>query len=471
MVNRSPQIALHPDQILPNATWSPQMLSFHGIAAPFFPTFPRHPARTSAADDGQRRLSFNEQPMLPPLRPSAAYPWSPERLPPLPSTGQASFLLRPLSSTPTSKGRSISELQSMRHDALSSGPQGKIDEAIRKLRSVVEGFQHLLAPTHDLTIQSGYELAQLLGGHDGMDEASSILEWLGLNLVKKYGIRHEKALNHYFKVVYLLRTWSRDEDANLLTYKISQLWDERDPDLERDLRIPDTTTAGVAVPTDFDISDPQALFKEPQNEDDVDLQLQLVRILALRESPFIDLEPILIKLIEYCDIHDLPPQGLDARCCLASHFRGRQMESRAILVLDAVQPKFEKHIQGITKFPKPLLKACQEMAFIYCDCGNSTKCENILELTADCLETYVRLHACPEHRRTQSINFSVSVGVGWQKRQSWDTAAPWFERALVNSIKILGHSHNTTQMLERTLESGIFVLKGEELPDFDGAML
>ncbi len=96
------------------------------------------------------------------------------------------------------------------------------------LRSVVAGFHDLLTPTHNTTIAAGYELAQLLVRHDNMEEANSILEWIGSSCVEKYGLRNERTIVHYIKVVDLLRSWSRDEDAKVLIHKIANLWTTND---------------------------------------------------------------------------------------------------------------------------------------------------------------------------------------------------------------------------------------------------
>ncbi|KEY64660.1 hypothetical protein S7711_02860 [Stachybotrys chartarum IBT 7711] len=473
MVTVSPGMPLHAEPNVPSGSRPSDMVPAHGFPgspwqeAQIFPALAQSSPQLLSTHDRHRQFPLNSPgTLVPPLPPLSVHPWDhrptnfPTSLPQHPI---------PLPRFFETTDKTISELQSMRLDASRSVSEGKIDEAVRSLRGVVNGFQALLAPTHDFTIQSGYQLVQLLGEHDGMSEAISILEWLGSSLVSKHGLHHDEVLKHYLKVIFLLRTWSREEDAKLLTYKLSELWFDDNPDLESGLKIPGTAS-GMAVPTD--ISSQMALFGEPQDADDVDAQLKLVRVLmSSRVNRCVDLEAILLGLICYSDRNELPVQSIGSRCCLAAHFQGQQMGLEAIGVLDAAQPMLERNLPGANTPAQPLLKASQDMAFLYADCGSLPKCEDILELTAESLEAHVGLDPCKSYRRTEAIEFPISVGVEWQNRQSWDNAAAWFERALANSMKILGRRHAKTQILEMTLEKGIFISGSADILTFGNVTL
>lgn len=359
---------------------------------------------------------------------------------------------RPLLSSPQlpTTQDSLQDIKSKRSSASRLLRYGKVEHAIERLRVVVSGFETLLSPTHQLTVETSYELAELLGSHDNMGEANALLDWLGSELVYGHGLRSERTILHYVKVVKLLRSWSRDEDARLLIYKIADVWDRGHPCPAP--KIPglrsENTVLGSIPKTDI-----KKVFREPVDESDADVQLQLLEMLLSSTNDLSsELEEELTIITSYCENGQMTPQTIHARHCLSRFYASRNMKEKAMQVLDAVIPALEQALDFDDSDPPSshLLQHCRAIAFDYYDLDHQVKCEDILELTAASLEQYTHPHGpVPQ---TTAVDFPVATGLVWQKRYSWELAEPWFERALLNSIKSLGKSHEKTVMLEETLE-------------------
>jgi len=354
----------------------------------------------------------------------------------------------------------------MRQHALSLVDEGKHDEGIAKLRTTLERFQELLSPTHDFTLEVAYDLARLLGVHNNMEEASAVLDWLGSSLVKKHGIHDEKTIVHYIKVVALLRLWSRDEDAELLVYKIANVW-EGDESQTSAPTIPGALPSIPALVTLPD-ADLKKLFYEPDCEHAVEVQLRLVEILCssnrLRHDLATDLEDISRKLVSYCERNSLLAHEIRATVCLSKIYHVRNTREQALEALDVLLPKLQEFWLGFETPSHKLLKSSMELAFYYHLIESSSQCRDVLELTAGGLESRpIR----SEKDKKSLINFYTSVGVEWQKHGSKEDADPWVERALLNSMQLLGVDHPKTRVLEETLEGGSYLRAASDLLMFE----
>ncbi|KAK5633983.1 hypothetical protein RRF57_009697 [Xylaria bambusicola] len=390
----------------------------------------------------------------------------PQTLPPVfPWTASSNIRNDPLNDFVTKskwEGKSLRDLQELRLQSLEVASTGKFDQAIPKLRTVVMGLQYLLAPTHEYTAVATYDLAKILGDNNEMNEADAVLNWINRSIVKKYGLRSEVAVMHYLKVVELLRSWLREEDAELLMYKVAELWNQQNTD---EVPTMPGSTLAFAPPTTVPEADIKLLFRDPiKTEDDVHIQIRFIEILLpLRTASQLDLEDIGRNILGYCEENELLIPLLRARSCLSKIYESRSMNERATEILDGALPAIQHHLHVSETIDQPVLRSCRELAFRYLDLDNRRKCEDLLEMAADFFEMRV-----PESQRSQTaINYLISIGCEWQRRLSWKAAAPWFERAFLSSIKHLGESHCKTKLLEKTLEHEHFVLQGQHILEFE----
>lgn len=448
-IPNSPARLFYTTSAMPVRAWAPEVpgpVNAHSRPwTPFNTASPRVSASSWAPIHSPRQPSLFQGRMLPPPPPlplvTASFPWQ-KTMP----TNR--LLLHSLQ--PSTTQSSLQDLKNKRSSALRLLQEGEVDHAIERLRVVISGFGTLLSPTHHLTVDATHELAELLGSHNNMGEASSLLDWLGSEIVSGHGLRSERAILHYVKVVKLLRSWSRDEDARLLLCKIADVWN-------KDLPCPAPkipgSLAGDAMLAGIPATDIQKLFREPVDESDADVQLQLVDLLLSSTNDLsCELEDELRRITSYCESGQMTPQTIHARHCLSRFYAAGRMKEKAMEVLDAVIPMLEKALR-FDECAAPsshLLQHCRALAFAYYDLDDLVKCEDVLELTTAGLERYTHPHGpVPQ---IAIVNFPFAAGIMWQKRHSWELAEPWIERALLNAIKGLGKSHEKTIMLERTLK-------------------
>jgi hypothetical protein len=355
----------------------------------------------------------------------------------------------------------------MRQHALSLVDEGRLDEAIAKLRMTLSRFQEMLSPTHDFTLEVAYDLVRLLGVHSDMDEANAILDWLGSSLVKKHGIHDEKTIAHYIKVVSLLRLWSRDEDAELLVYKIANVWENG----KEEISAPTIPGAFPSIPALVNLPDAdiKKLFSsEPDCEHALEVQIRLAEILFSSKRLCVDLtadlEDVSRKLATYCERRGLLAQTIRVTLCLSKIYQATATRARALEVVDGMLAKLQDFWQGFEAASYKLLKSSMELAFYYQSIGCSSQCCDVLELTAAGLESRpIRF----EKDKKKLINFFTSVGMEWQKRGSKPDADPWVERALSTSMQLLGVNHPKTTVLEETLQSGSYLRAASDLLVFE----
>lgn len=381
--------------------------------------------------------------MLPPPPPfltPVSVPWQNT----MPTRNNLLDLLQPLTAR-----NSVEDLKSKRSSALVLAREGKLDHAIERLRVVISGFERLLSSTHPLTVQSSYELAELLGQHVDMVEANSLLDWLGSELVSKHGLQSERTILHYLKVVQLLRSWSRDKDARLLAHKIAEIWDTDHPSAAPTIPGPlsETTT-----PADLSTTELHNFFREPVDESDADVQIQLVEmLLSFTDDMSSNIEDELRRITSYCESNQMVTQSIHARHCLSRFYAKSKTREKAMEVLDAAIPTLEQALR-FDEDDAPcshFLQHCRELAFVYHDLDALDQCEDVLESIAGGLETCAQRYGTVPQT---AIDFLFETSKMWQERESWESAGPWFERALLNAIKHLGKSHKVTVLLEKTLK-------------------
>lgn len=340
----------------------------------------------------------------------------------------------------------LQELQMKRSSAQTLVQEGKVEHAIERLRVVVSGLETVLSSTHNLTMEASYELAELLGNNDNMGEANSLLDWLGSELASAYGLRSQRTILHYVKVLELLRSWSREEDAKLLLYKIADGCAAEHPSSAP--KIPGALP-GVAVIAGIPETDIKKLFRDLVDESDADVQLRVLEmLLSATHDLSSGVEDELKRLISYCESTQMTAQTAQARHCLSRFYATNNMKKQAMEVLDAAIPALEKALDGSDPPSSRLLQHCREVAFAYYDLDAPAKCDTVLELAAQALERYPHGEVSP----MAVVAFLSTVGTMWQKRTSWESAEPWYERALLSSIKLLGVCHERTVILEKTLK-------------------
>ncbi|KAF8244241.1 hypothetical protein K440DRAFT_22746 [Wilcoxina mikolae CBS 423.85] len=344
---------------------------------------------------------------------------------------------------------SLAEIQAIKREAHQLNLEGEVQGAEKRFREALAGFENLLSPTHEDTNAVGYELANFYAEHDRMGDADLVLNWMGQKHVERWGFDHQKTTTHFLHVAELFTSWSRNDDAATLLYRVLDAWDKRDstklnPEPHRVAQpqvIPLQTTPRQSKPEDM-----TRAFTETDDPRRVDYQLGLANARVTTNDETV--EPLLLRLIEQCEKYPtkLDSQILQARCALVDLYRRLGDDGRAARALRLAQKALETVLASTAKKTEPLLDSCIHVAKLHMTENYSEVAEDIFQRIGDEAEDTFGT----DHRVT--IGILIHIGKTYQRRNMWTYAQPWFERALAASMTANGLENAMTKRLEDALE-------------------
>lgn len=346
-------------------------------------------------------------------------------------------------------GKSITDIEQRGRYAKRLASQGQVKKAIDNFEEVLRGFRKLLPTAHESTMETAYELADLLRQDDRMAEADATLNWIGENYVRRFGLQHEKTMKHFAKVFALLKSWSRQDDGFALLCKMADLIDS-DEDASTPT-LPGGVTLDAFLGDSMDAS-MDTIFGELKESGQVDAQLRLAEVLIKSHTYHgHKLESALRNIISFStetlsgDIIRLTR----ARYWLVKIYLRTTRDEDAHTTLEIAIELLKKHITdaGNSALSMTLVAEARKLAFLH---PNRTKCDELLELLADHFEDRIGAQGGNSDLLV-TIEFLIQVGVALQKKD-WNRAAPWFERALGICLTTVGTKNSKTIRLEKALE-------------------
>ncbi|KAK7975729.1 Mediator of RNA polymerase II transcription subunit 31 [Apiospora arundinis] len=353
-------------------------------------------------------------------------------------------------------GRSLDDLNQQRDHSKSLMREGQFGEAIEKLNEILMGYQHLLTPTHEQTMETAYLLVEALKQDDRADEADSVLNWLGKEIVQRYGIQSQQSVNHFTRVINLLRAWLRNKAADLLVWRLTE---ELAANKGSASNVPSIHgfDQGIRPIGTLDGSILEALFSPPRNANQVDTHLRLAELL-------IDGKPEAYHTLETAlknDIAFLQQENTTASGDSVIGNPVRQMKARHLLArlhllskkndeadeifksVEDIVKSHTRHIQG-SAIDMSFVREAAKFGFLRPYEG---KGDELLELLACYLEDSEQAVG----KKEVAIAFSIHVGLTLQ-HLDWSLADGWFQRALALSIRQNGLRSTTTVQLDEALD-------------------
>lgn len=343
----------------------------------------------------------------------------------------------------------LADLDRLVADALRADAEGNTIEAEDKFLNAVAGFKSLLSPMAHRTARAAYLLTAFYANHQQMDQVDKVLSWLTSVIIERWGLRHQKTLSHFLRIVELLRSWNRHEHARVIIYKLLDNWHEIEDGEPFDIP---SSNPGVIMEASGNLGDVQdSIFEESSDASQVDVQLHVANLWLSSGVDGMDI--ILPRLISQCEKYpkELLVQTIQARCSLTQlHItEGQHGEARSVLQL--AWSSLEKHLEKQHNMTKPLLHIFRRLVFLCFQIKDKRACEEILERAAYAVEFLVSIPPTGDSVDI-AIQFLISIGAEYQERSSWQRTRPWFERALALSIRALGPSAEMVAKLERTLK-------------------
>jgi hypothetical protein len=248
--------------------------------------------------------------------------------------------------------------------------------------------------------------------------------------IEKWGLGSKPTIDHVLRVVDLLNSWLRPQDALAFLEKVKDyLWHPN----------------------------PQACGQGAQNLDH-QLRSAGAHVRANDES----IEPLLLNLIAQCeqDPDKLAAQNLRARAELIELYRKSGRTDAAVEGLSKAQASFLATWKLDSKITKELIDASLEVAAQSLKSEQYNDADEMFHMMQDrAVETFG-----PDHSRT--IWILIRIGLLYQNGNRWDDAEPRFEQALAASMTANGLEDALTRSLEEALENEHYSFINSEPEDF-----
>jgi hypothetical protein len=197
-----------------------------------------------------------------------------------------------------------------------------------------------------------------------MDDAESVLNWVGEKHLQRWGLEHEKTTAHFLRVVELFNNWSRHDDARVFLFRVLDALDKCEL-MGGDVAVPKSNppqggpshaaesgkTAGVLEPE---------YIRRPFTDTDDSTRLEYISGLANALSATRDkaFEPLLLHLIEQCekDPERLSSQILQTRCALVDLYQRLEDEEQMHHALEQAEKPRRQYCHPLLEKPGIFLK-------------------------------------------------------------------------------------------------------------------
>ena len=335
-----------------------------------------------------------------------------------------------------------------------------------KYREALSGYEKLLPPTDDRTLEIAYRLADLYASQKMMEKADEVLDQMNRKIVGQRGLSHQKSNVHFLRISNMYRKWGREADARIL---IQRLVETRS---HTSAATPFASLPGIPVPSIQSLlRDGRASTSIPRNiRSSVDSELEFFAK-QLTEMSTVDslmmLEPEILATMETCkqNLAKLHIPLLEAATLLmelsdsvgkraetevASSQLRRVHEHSESACLTVLQERAESLDLGAVR---EIIDIVDKLIELRGDRGTSTV-QRLLELLS------CRIDEDFADEPSHIVLTYVNITHMYASRKENDAMKLWFESALSRSMALL--SDRST--LRRSLES---IFKVENVADVD----
>ncbi|KAI9851900.1 MAG: hypothetical protein M1824_002450 [Vezdaea acicularis] len=372
-------------------------------------------------------------------------------------------------------GHTLAEIEAIKREAHRLDCERDDENAEKRYREALAGFENLLSPTHENTNAVAYQLSIFYAEHDRMDDADLVLNWMGEKHVERWGLDHQKTMTHFLRVAELFNSWSRNDEAIAFLYRVLDAWDKHisvstSDNTTLNRKPPQVAQPQVASPQitvrQSEPRDMTRAFTETDNPTRVDYQLGLAKAHITTKDK--TTEPLLLRLIEQCKKYPgkLNSQILQARCELVNLYQQLEDDEKVANALEQARKDLEMILESTVKKTEPLLEACVKIVKLHVKNDYCQAAENMFQRIGGEAEDTLGT----DHEAT--IRILIRIGKFYQGENMWTNAQPWFERALAASMTANGLEDAMTKRLEAALENQhytVTALTHEELESFVGS--
>jgi tetratricopeptide (TPR) repeat protein len=141
-------------------------------------------------------------------------------------------------------GRSEADIEAVYQEAQSLERRSMIEDAEKKFREALIGFESLYSVTHETTAAVAYHLASFYASCGRMKDADVVFDWMTGKYIQRYGHKGLETLEHLLNVVEMFCNWSRIKDSPKIVllfqriglfYESDGIWNDAEPWFEQAL--------------------------------------------------------------------------------------------------------------------------------------------------------------------------------------------------------------------------------------------
>lgn len=352
------------------------------------------------------------------------------------------------------RGNRLDDFTAMFREASECVEAGDLYTAERKYREALAGYERLLSPTHDETLELGYQVADFYARQSRMLQADEVLDWMNKKVVAQWGISHPKANAHFLRISNIYRSWSREGDARILISRLSEVLTKASS------KMLTSSTESQALPSiQHLLAEGRAASNNNSQSESEDLK-QLLKFAREQlaqdfpESSRAAIENVISGVIKRCenDLSSWSLEILNAACLLIE----LAQHAERIEEFDSLQVKAATAGAHAVQFRRnnaeEVLKAAIELLQLFEECKEASPA--LTRQIAEMITTRAEQDFGEDKEGTIAV--LILIGSVYQAKRDWKKARPWFEHAMSISIARFCPLNECAKALDDALAEGMF---------------
>jgi hypothetical protein len=355
-------------------------------------------------------------------------------------------------------GYNRGQLESIHEDARNLASLEEFEEAEVKFCEALNGHEYLLSSVHESTSTLAYDLASFYARCDRMHDAYAVLDWIVTEHLKSSVIGDKETAAHILRVVQLLHSWSRSEEAiNLLNktlvscQKVAGSQDHASsssqvrPKLVNPSNKPESPEIANFMP-----ANPATHFGDELSLVNCELKIAKSYIKAAKKEA----EPLLLRLIDKCgqDPEKFSAQHFDAVCSLIELYQKPEDRYKLFAALKNAADIFWNIMEGQSG-GLSILKTAIKLVRFYIQAELAPTARPML----DRIEREVT--RILDEEDSEFVDVLITLGIYYQDHNGWTNAERHFEHALAIVMREHELDCRVVSTLEAALETKFFTLR------------
>jgi hypothetical protein len=361
------------------------------------------------------------------------------------------------------RGHSREQLTSI-FEAARNHAENQSDRAEALFSTALEGYRHLLGPTHETTVKVAFAMASFYTKQGQSADADKVIEDVCRRHISKLGMEDRRTQQLILQVIELLNGWNRGVDALGFLARSKELIESETgsgtPGKAKTRRQSKTAQA-QKTSSDNELLDIAQDIASSKSTAVLDYGIGVARTHVAANDAGV--EAFLQAIIQHCnnDPEALEIQNLKARSELLKLYnktnRNLEQQTSFLGAIDAATVAIWRKV-----WDKKCFKSFEVM-------------EALLELSASVLrgsfeDEALRLFEQIEHKADDDFGWDsertiwakINIGIIYERTKGWEYAEIWFNHAYAASTAANGVEDGITLALETSLEKRHFSYLSDE---------